>query len=212
MLQTSTQLKNQIAQLDSEIADIQRSLPRLTATQDLLDAQAEVQNRLSVKGLLETRLQAAEASEKAAREKLERETASRRNRELEAEFQAEVQELQNDVNGFAELLDAKLELIAEKRQRLAMLSNEHVKNTRFLTGEQKVDLFQRLWRNSNDLIPAELTPLKDPHPSYRAAHFALTVALHEKYSGPLNINALLAAYNGVNHPMLTNSVPHAKND
>ncbi len=62
-MQSSKELKTQIDQINREIVDIKRSLPRLTSTTDLLDAQQELKNRADVLVLLQERLTKAQARE-----------------------------------------------------------------------------------------------------------------------------------------------------
>jgi vacuolar-type H+-ATPase subunit I/STV1 len=78
--QTSEELKAQIAQLDREVADINRSLDRLTRLEDLLGARSELTDRAEVISLLQTRLEAALARE-AEQERLDRRQELERQRD-----------------------------------------------------------------------------------------------------------------------------------
>ena len=132
-MQTSAELKAQLAQIEREIADIQRSLPRLTATQDLLDAHQEVQNRLSIKSLLQGRLEAAveaerQAQAEKARLRIERDEVKAEIQQQRAAFDAKTAPWESQTYALLEELSTDAKKRAELERRYRSLSeklNEH---------------------------------------------------------------------------------------
>jgi prefoldin subunit 5 len=112
-MQSSEQIQSQIQQVQREIRDIELSMARLSATQDLIDAHQEVSNRKNVIGMLCERLELArqgETHEQAERKALE--TAR-------DEIQAKILKLNAEFNSLLAPLEAQLSEVLPKLYELA---------------------------------------------------------------------------------------------
>lgn len=85
-VQTSQEIQAQLTQVQNELRDIDRALPMVINTTDLLGAQAERRDREAVVLLLQQRLQEARERERVQGEKDKRAELERQRDDARAEF------------------------------------------------------------------------------------------------------------------------------
>jgi DNA repair exonuclease SbcCD ATPase subunit len=112
-MQTTSQIEAQISQVQRELKDIELSMARLSATQDLIDAHQELNNRKNVLGLLRERLELARQGE--AREQIEREALEKAREEI----QAKIEKLRAEFDSLLAPLEAQLGEVLPKLYELA---------------------------------------------------------------------------------------------
>ncbi len=112
-MQTSQEIESQINQVQREVKDIENSLSRLSAVQDLIDAHQELNNRKNVLGLLRERLELARQGE--AREQIEREALEKARDEI----QAKIEKLSAEFDSLLAPLEAQLSEALPKLYELA---------------------------------------------------------------------------------------------
>ncbi len=108
-VQTPSEIREQIDQLNREVLDINRSLDRLTRLEDLLGARSELTDRSEVIALLETRFKAAQERE-AEQERLDKRQALERQRDAAREqFQVLTERFENAFEEIKVFVNAKMD-------------------------------------------------------------------------------------------------------
>jgi hypothetical protein len=159
-MQTTEQIESQINQVQREVKDIENSMARLSRTQDLLDAQQELNNRQNVLGLLRARLATAhqrEEREQAERARLELETGRDTAKDEIEKLNAEFDELLAPLEAQLDNVLPKLFEVAKARQSQQSQYSELGRTLRGAPDELGLD---RLVHNYGWTIQDEADPTK----------------------------------------------------
>jgi methyl-accepting chemotaxis protein len=139
-MQSSEQIQSQIQQVQREIRDIELSMARLSATQDLIDAYQEIRHRIDVVRLLRERLTKAHQNEELEQTKrLELETEQNAVKDEIEKLNADFNELLAPLETQLDNVLPKLFEIARERQRAQSRYSELGRTLRGAPDELGVD-------------------------------------------------------------------------
>jgi hypothetical protein len=174
---SSQEVTNQIVQLDREVVDINRNLPKLKLLQDLLDAESELSSRAKVRKLLEGRLILAKEQERQQEEDRKRQALKDEKTEAKEGFDKLTEEFDGILNPLAKSILEAIEKLDQLAWQRHSLSSRHAEIAFLLNGRQqeyggKNELSTAWgWRVKNDGDSTGV--LRALYPLYAARHKGL---------------------------------------